>query len=457
MSTPNIRSSASPREFALAIWKAGVNAVKAEPLIDEHVELKENDLVFGNRSLPLSDVGRICVVGAGKAAGFLAQALETKLSGIAAAHPIDGWINVPANCVEPTRFVHLHAARPSGVNEPRPEGVVGSEKIRALVSALKPDDLCVCLLTGGGSALLPAPARGISLADKLQVTRFLSAAGADIRELNRVRISLSSLKGGGLARACGASRMITLIISDVIGDPLDLIASGPTVNMSPSPAEALAILKRYASGARDSIPDAVWRDLEDRAGQVATAATLHCEVENQLLANNATAAEAAAREARRQHFATEILPPESAATSAEEVGRTLAEIMAARQNKSPVCVIWGGEPVVRLAPATRRGKGGRNQQLVLAALRHWQNDLNEVIPDQLCLLSGGTDGEDGPTDAAGAFFDATVARQAHQQRLQTDQYLSRNDAYTFFHKTGGLIKTGPTRTNVCDLRVAVFR
>ncbi len=246
--------------------------------------------------------------------------------------------------------------------------------------------------------------------------------------------------------------MVTLIISDVIGDPLDLIASGPTVDMQNSPADALAILHRYA-GERHTIPDAVWRLLDHHVGPETTPT---CRVTHRILANNATAVEAAANEARRRGISVELLPPESAETSAEDVGRKLADIMAARTDGPARCVIWGGEPIVQLAAEDQRGVGGRNQQLVLAALDRWRGTAEVAFPDRLCILSGGTDGEDGPTDAAGAALDANVIHQATNLNLTPAEFLARNDAYTFFDQTGGLIKTGPTHTNVCDVRVAVI-
>src|SRR5207244_1469918 len=156
-----------------------------------------------------------------------------------------GWVNVPADCVRPLRHITLHPARPAGVNEPTAEGVAGSEQILRLIEWLTADDLCLCLISGGGSALLPAPALGITLQDKQQITRFLSAAGANIRQLNTVRKQLSRIKGGGLLRACRAGRLMTLVISDVLGDPLETIASGPTVEDTSTPAEALTVLDEF--------------------------------------------------------------------------------------------------------------------------------------------------------------------------------------------------------------------
>ena len=220
--------------------------------------------------IDLADIRQIAVVGAGKAGKGMAAALERILGpALMAEKQLIAWVNVPADCVAPQhphlatasptgpgplprgegdRRIHLHAARPAGVNEPTSEGAAGAEEILRIVSSLGPDDLCIALISGGGSALLPVPIEGVSLADKLAVTRFLSAVGADIVELNTVRKQLSRIKGGGLARACRAGRLIALIISDIPGDPLELISSGPTVIDTSTPQDALAILNRFERG-----------------------------------------------------------------------------------------------------------------------------------------------------------------------------------------------------------------
>ena len=199
--------------------------------------MEGDTLSIADEAIDLRRVERIAIVGAGKAAGAMAVALENVLGPrLLAEKNVTGWINVPDDCLVPTQRVTLHAGRPAGINEPRPEGVEGTQRILEIVSALGPNDLCFCLLTGGGSALLPAPLPEISLDEKIAVTRLLSAAGANIEQLNTVRRQLSLVKGGGLARACGAGRLVTLVISDVLGDPLELIASGPTVPGSTTPS-----------------------------------------------------------------------------------------------------------------------------------------------------------------------------------------------------------------------------
>lgn len=376
-----------------------------------------------------------------------------------------GWVNVPADCVRQLTRTTLHAARPAGINEPTLEGVTGTQRILDIVSSLHHEDLCLCLLSGGGSALLPAPVEGITLGDKQALTRFLSAAGANIQELNTVRKQLSRIKGGGLARTCAAGKLITLVISDVIGDPLDIIASGPTVANTTTAEDALRVLDKFGARSAGIAPRAVaWLE-EHRRSPPALAGRSACQVTNLIIGNNAIAVDAAGMEAERRGYSHAMHAATQLEGAAEDVGRHLAD-MAVRMlaEPGPDCLITGGEPTVRLVAPQARGSGGRNQQLVLAALQSLL-DRAPVAADSgassanplsgLAILSGGTDGEDGPTDAAGAVADATVVRAMRAQQLQALDYLQRNDAYHFFSATGGLIITGPTHTNVCDVRVVL--
>jgi glycerate 2-kinase len=490
------RSPADLRSDALAIWHAGLAAVKSDRLVQENVHIDGDWLLVGNDTLarsasegspfsitdvlriPLASIHRIAVVGAGKAGAGMAAGLEKALGPkILAEKNVHGWINVPADCIKiplppgeggersepgedihsPHQRIHLHSARPAGLNEPTTEGVFGAEKILEIVSSLGPTDLCICLLSGGGSALLPAPVPGVSLAEKQAITRHLSSSGANIEELNTVRKQLSRIKGGGLARACRAGCLITLIISDVLGDPLDVIASGPTVPDTRTPEDALAILRRY--GAEEWVP------LVRRVPVVREAYhSSPCHIQNLIIGNNARAVDAAGIEAERRGYSHAMHAATSLEGPAEEIGRHLAQLAQRMQSEpGPDCLITGGEPTVKLAPPEIRGLGGRNQQLVLAALIELLNtEPNSNLKSKIqnpksafVLLSAGTDGEDGPTDAAGAIIDNDLLTRLRATSLDPADFLRRNDAYTFFNHLGGLIKTGPTHTNVCDLRVVV--
>jgi hydroxypyruvate reductase len=387
----------------------------------------------------------------------MAVALEKVLGPqLLAEKNVVGWVNVPADCVEPTQRVHLHAARPAGVNEPRPEGVAGTQEIRKIVSSLTKADLCICVLSGGGSALLPAPADGLPLDEEIRLTRLMSAAGANIEQLNIVRQPLSLVKGGKLALDCTAGSLISLAISDVLGDPPDIIASGPTVLTSRTAADALAALEDLNLAADPAIKSLV-RYLKNHGHtkiwqRVGESIAPPARISFHILGNNATAVDAAGVEAERLGYSHAMIAATKSEGSAEEVGRHLASMaLRMRDEPGPDCLISGGEPTVTLVDEKVRGKGGRNQQLALAALAEL-GDCHDIA-----LLAAGTDGEDGPTNAAGAFVSEEVIRAAADEQLSARAYLARNDAYHFFEKTDGLFATGPTRTNGCDLRVVAVK
>lgn len=439
------RTSQQLHDDARQIWWAGVQAVQPKRLIPEYVTVAGKTLHVGEHQFDLHFIKRIAIVGAGKAGASMTLALEEALGKeILQTKNVSGWVNVPADCVQQTQCVGLHAARPAGVNEPTEDGVAGTEEILKLVGSLDSSDLCLCVISGGGSALLPAPVSGLSLNHKVQLTRDISAAGGTIQQLNTVRRELSRIKGGGLAQACRAGQLVTLILSDVLGDDLETIASGPTVSRQPTPGTALQVLQDL--------------NLQNTpAGKAASTilerdTTVHMEssatVTNLLIGNNATAVDAAGIEAERLGYSHAMISATEPEATAEEVAEHLVKMAnTMRSQDGPDCLISGGEPTVQLVSTAKRGLGGRNQQLALSALSNlsdWQN---------LALLSGGTDGEDGPTDAAGAIVNEEIALRALEQRLDAQDHLKRNDAYHFFEPLGALIKTGPTHTNVCDLRV----
>lgn len=466
--------SAHPlREDARAIWQAAVDAVNPEQLVRQNVRVQGRLLHIGDELLELDDIQRILVVGAGKAGAAMAAGLEAAL-GHSLLNELDviGWVNVPADGVRPLQRIKLHAARPAGLNEPTAAGVEGAREILHLVENAAADDLCIALISGGGSALLPAPVDGVTLEDKLAITRALSAAGANIAQLNTARTALSRIKGGGLAAACRAGRLIALIVSDVLGDPLEIIASGPTVASEVSPQAALAVLdERGLAGANDPgiarVREFLSRELLTRDAGVAARGSPCAAVTNTVIGNLAVAVDAAGLEADRRGYDFALRIARGLEGEADEIGGKLADLAVSmlRNPDSPNCLIDGGEPVVtlggQLKPGETLGRGGRNQQLVLAAFARLQatlppDELEQVLP-RLVILSGGTDGEDGPTDAAGAVLDADVARRSRELGLRPGEFLRRNDAYAFFAQTGGLLQTGPTGTNVCDVRVILTR
>ena len=494
-------------EQARAIWEAGVVAVASDRLVCNVVSCDGHTLSVCGESFAVDSLERIIVLGTGKAGAGMASAIEAVLGEELIDSKVTGWVNVPADCVRPLRRIVLHGARPAGVNEPTESGVFGTQRILELAQSARPNDVVLVLISGGGSALAPAPIPGITLADKQAVTRFLMRCGASIQELNTVRKQLSLFKGGGLARAAAQARaVITLIISDVIGDPLDVIASGPTVEDTSTAADALAVLERFGAQS-PQVPEAIFMSLEsvlrpsesgqrvrieplpnepvekcspqrqrgnwmvesswiptlaDAAGYISHTFSTGpnglgavLDSRNHIIGNNATALEAAASKARELGFTVQSLGSNNAG-EAQAVGRELAELCRRIRDgqadvTSPVCVLSGGEPVVKLVPTDQSRKGGRNQEVALAALQHlWSDGL-----DRIAILSGGTDGEDGPTNAAGAVVDESLRQAALSQGLDLAAFLAINNSYSFFEQTGGLLLTGPTHTNVMDLRVAV--
>ena len=449
------RTTATRREDALAIWRAGVDAVRAERLMRDHLRVEDDAFWIDDDAIPLGDVRRIAVVGAGKAGAGMAAGLEEILGEeLLAAKSVQGIVSVPENCVRPLARVELRAGRPAGVNAPTEDGVRIADEILQIAARLEPDDLCVCLLSGGGSALLPAPAGGVSLAEKQFLTQELAARGADIEALNTARKQLSRIKGGGLARACRARRLVSLIISDVLGDRLDIIASGPTVDDASTPVAALEVLDNFHLLDAPEAAGAI-RYLRERAERPPQSAVAHggentIARSHYVLGSNAVAVDAAGQEAVRRGYRPALISAGASEGSAESVAQHIAQMaLRMRDNPGPNCLISGGEPTVTLADAAERGIGGRNQQLVLAAM--------ETLGDArgVTLLSGGTDGEDGPTDAAGAVIDESLTAAAHAHGLDPTTHLQKNDAYHFFEPIGGLIQIGPTNTNVCDIRVVV--
>ena len=442
-------------ERALQIWKAGVQAVDSESLVFNAIQITGNTLSICGQSITLNGQEKLLVVGAGKAGSGMAAGVEAAVRGFDLEKRTSGWVNVPADCVRPLSLIHLHSARPASLNEPTAEGVFGSLQILQQISSLNPDDICLVLISGGGSALLPAPLPPVTLEDKQVVTRLLMSTGATIQELNCVRKQISQVKGGRLAKAATCDTMIALIISDVVGDPLEIIASGPTVADTSTPDEAVKILQRLIKSPQQ-VPESVW--------SVLTAEQKHAEkqmgskkitVNNHIIGSNQTALEAAKQTARECGYETYSLGSENEGT-AIQTGIELAELcLKIRDSADPVsrpaCILSGGEPVVDLSSTPKPGKGGRNQEVVLAAMqRLWNEDISKI-----CILSGGTDGEDGPTDAAGGILDSIIMHRAHELQLETDMFLRDHNSYPCLVEAGGLLKTGATQTNVMDLRVAL--
>lgn len=395
----------------------------------------------------LDECDKIVVVGAGKAGGPMALAAEQALQARNRAY--SGIVNVPAGSTQPTHAIRLHPARPPGTNQPTAEGVAGAEAMLRLLAAADPRDGCLCVLSGGGSALLPAPAPGLTLADKQQATRLLHACGASISEINAVRKHLSRVKGGRLAAAFAGRMLVSLIVSDVVGDPLDVIASGPTAPDPTTYADAIAVLTRY--GLWSQVSEAV-RAVLTNPILPETPKNLPNSVVNQIVCSNAQSLAAAHHQAIALGYTVVnlggFIEGDTAALATFIAGLVRSIRAHGVPAAVPACLLMGGETTVRL-PADH-GRGGRNQQFVLELLCQ----LGPAGMEGVTVLSVGSDGEDGPTDAAGALADRdTLADPALLASAESAR--RRCDAYPFFEQVGGLIRTGLTGTNVMDVRLVL--
>ncbi len=436
------------RKQALAIFHSALEAVDPVGAIHRHVSIDNRSLVVSGTRLELDDYDRIWVVGAGKGAAPMAQALEELLG----ERIFEGAIVVKDGHGLPLKHVRIHEA-----SHPVPDqrSVQGGEDILSLVKKAKERDLVISLLSGGGSALLVAPVQGVNLKDKQEVTKLLLACGATIHEINAVRKHLSRIKGGGLACSAHPARVISLILSDVIGDDLDVIASGPVVPDPTTFHQAEAVLKRH--GIWEKVPKSVRKHIEKGVnGEIGeTAKPGDTSFQNDITAlvgTNFQALEAARKEAEFQGYRPLILSAmvEGEAREAAKMHAGIAkEIMASGHPiPPPACVLFGGETTVTLKG---KGKGGRNMEFALASALALDGEKHVVV------LSGGTDGTDGPTDAAGAIVDGETADRARSQGLDPLDHLRRNDAYPLFQSLGDLVITGPTRTNVMDVCVMLVR
>lgn len=455
---------------ARSIWNAGVSAVKPHRLFADKIILEGQRLSIDQQiEIDLSRHRRIIVVGAGKASAGMAAALYQRHL-VHLKQPVVGWINAPAGTFhagEAGPNIHLHAGRPAATNEPTQAGIEGTRHILELVRSADPSDLVLVLLSGGGSALLVAPPEGISLEDKQAVAQLISAAGGNIEQLNCVRRSLSEVKGGGLARASRAKRMVSLIISDVLGDSLQTIASGPTISQAGTSSTAAIDALRELNLLDHPRLQSVVQYLQQRSSSNSPPiCECGCQPEHVLLANNATAVDAAGVQAVALGYRYLMQSARAAEGDVLAVAQHLAGAAEQLLGQSQVdCLISGGEPTVYLPESSIRGKGGRNQQLTLAVFvellrRGWPHDRTK-FRRHFAFLSGGTDGEDGPTDAAGAWFDASLLEKLEITSSRAaifatlEDYLQRADAYRFFQRQDSLLQTGSTNTNVCDLRIAI--
>jgi hydroxypyruvate reductase len=425
------------------VLAAALAAVEPGQAVRRALIADADGFVLEGRRYPLALWRRVVVVGAGKASAPMAAAVEDVLG---ARVPVEGSVTVRYGHTAPTRSVRiLEASHPV----PDAAGVVATRAIVELLEDADERDLVIYVISGGGSALLTLPAEGISLQDLQLTTDALLRCGATINEINVVRKHLDTVKGGGLARLAAPAQRITLVLSDVVGNPLDAIASGPTVADPSTFADAGAVLDRYELW--EGVPTSVTSRIRAGvAGRIADTPkpgdTLFQHSQQVVVASNLLACEAAARAAEALGFTTMVLTT-FVEGEAREVGRVLAAVLreidaSAHPLERPCCIVAGGETTVTMRG---RGRGGRNQELALSAA-FALGGVRDVL-----LASIGTDGNDGPTDAAGAWVDGSTLRRGAGLGLDASRLLADNDSYTFFDRLGDLIRTGPTNTNVNDL------
>ncbi len=443
-------SQAHPRAHAALaqLRDAALAAVEPRAAVLAAVQRDAHLLHVAGQTIDLRDVGRLLVLGAGKAGAPMAQALEERLG----SRIDDGLVIVKQGHGAPTEFVRL---REAGHPVPTQAGLDAGAELFALAGQAGADDLVFCLLSGGGSALLELLPPAITLADLQRTTNLLLACGATIEQVNRVRTAISRVKGGRLAAAVAPAQLITLVLSDVVGSPLTSIASGPTVPSTGGWEEAWQVVENF--NLTERLPASVLDQL--RAGLAGALPSLpragdpaFARAAVQVVADNAIAAAAACSAAQALGYHAQVLTT-FLEGEAREVARVLValarEVQAhGRPLPRPACLIFGGETTVTLNE--RPGMGGRNQELALAAALALEGSTG------ITLLALATDGSDGPTDAAGAVVDGATAARARAVGREPALALQAHDAYGLLEATGALLRTGPTRTNVNDLTVILI-
>lgn len=432
------------RRHAEDIFQAGLAAVEPRAAIRRWCRREEDRLLIGERSYDLRRFDRVMVLGAGKAGAAMGQAMEDLLGD----RLDDGLVVVKYDHLAELNRITL---REAGHPVPDENGRQAADQLLKLAAAADEKTLVIFLISGGGSALLPLPAEGLSLADKQATTRTLLACGATIHEINALRKHLSAVKGGQLARAAAPATLVSLVLSDVVGDDLDTIASGPCVPDPTTFADCLQIIEKYAIG--EKLPSPVMNRLRAGAdGQVPETPkpgdVVFEQTCNLIVGRNFDALHAACEKAESLGYGSLILSSMVEGEAREIAGMHAAiarEVLkTGKPLPAPACLLSGGECTVTIRG---EGLGGRNQEFALATVRSISG------ADSIVLLSAGTDGTDGPTDAAGAFADSTTADRAAKLGLDVLQALQENDSYHLFDSLNDLYKTGPTHTNVMDLRI----
>lgn len=436
------------KKESLTIFKAAIKAVDPYNGVYNHLKIEGERLHFDNNTLTLSSFKNFYVIGAGKASAYMALALEEMLG-----NRLSGGLII----VKYGHRANLKKVKIIEAGHPVPDeaGLQGAQALVKLAETFGKDDLVFCVISGGGSALLPLPVFGVNLKEKQETTKALLNCGANIHGINTLRKHLSQIKGGGLACRVYPATLISLILSDVVGNDLDIIASGPTVADKSTFSDSKKILERYhlLSKIPASVRNHIFKGAKGKKEETPKPGDpIFSKTTNIIIGSNVQCLEAAEKKAKEMGFNALILSSFMEGESLE-VAKVHAAILkeiitAGRPVPIPACIISGGETTVTVRG---NGKGGRNQEFALACgieIAGWKG---------AAAFSAGTDGIDGPTDAAGAFTDWRMVDRAKRLRIDPYHYLELNNSYHFFEKLSDLIFTGPTRTNVMDLRLLLVR
>jgi glycerate 2-kinase len=434
------------RKIAGQVFMAGVNRVIPEQLITSVMALKNNSLIVGSLLFPITEIDKMYVIGAGKASAMMALGVE-KILGDRISK---GYIVVKYGHSCKLKYIKVKEA---GHPVPDSNGYEATGAILKIAGEAGQNDLVICLISGGGSALLPDYPEGSSPEEITLVNNLLINCGASINEINAVRKHLSLVKGGQLARAVYPGATIGLVLSDVIGDPLDVIASGPTTPDPTTFQQALGILDKY--NLTTSVPEGILKYLKEgltgiRAETPKPGDPMFEKTFNLLIGTNRLALEACKKKAEELKLNAYIINDklqDDTSSVAEFITETSLKYKNDKNVTKPACLLFGGEPTLKVSGS---GLGGRNQHLALLCSIMLQN-----LPG-ITILCAGTDGTDGPTDAAGAVVDSETLSDALLKNVDPEKHLREFDSYNFFKKTGGHIITGPTMTNVMDLMVAIL-
>jgi len=433
------------RKIAEQIFLAGVDRVIPEKLISKKMMIKGNCLLIGSLSYSLKEIDSIYVIGAGKASALMAAEVEKILGNLIK----DGHIVV--------KYGHACKLKCIGITEaghpvPDSNGYQATRTILKIAEKAGPSDLAICLLSGGGSALLADFPEKSSPEEMMLVSNLLINSGATISEINTVRKHLSMVKGGQLARAVHPATLVSLILSDVIGDPLDVIASGPTTPDPTTFEQALDVLKKY--NVEKNVPEGILKYLNEgriglRSETPKAGDPVFDKTKNLLIGTNRLALEACREKAEKLKLNSFIINDKVQGDISTVASYLLETSLKFRDDKNvikPACLLFGGEPTVKM---TGNGLGGRNQHLALMCSLQLRNNPG------ITMLSAGTDGNDGPTDAAGAVIDNDTLPYAISKKIDPEKYLREFDSYHFFKKAGGHVITGPTMTNVMDIIITI--